>query len=245
MIAFMKRNGCLMLCLCLSAALLNGCSSADLSEENQDKVAEYAAEVVLKHDANYDKKLIDTEASATPTPSPEVSQSPEATSEPTAAPETTVSEDGQQPEETPVPEVSMDELYQLKDVSISYQSYEICSKYPKKSDFPMTAKKGETFVVIQFVAENKRAAKTKVDLIKRKIDYELMVGETPYNPTIAMLLNGGLNNFKTTLKPKEKQKVVLMYNIPKSEANADTLTLTIKDGDKKAHTIALKSNSNE
>ena len=156
-----------------------------------------------------------------------------------------MTEDGQQPEETPVPEVSMDALYQLKNVSISYQSYEICSKYPKKSDFAMTAKKGETFIVVRFVAENKSNSKTKVDLIKRKIDYELMVGENPYNPTIAMLMNGGLNNFKTTLKPKEKQKVVLMYNIPKSEANADTLTLTIKDGDKKAHTIALKSSSNE
>lgn len=245
MSAFMKKNGCLMLCLCMSVALLGGCSSAELSEENQDIVAEYAAEVVLKHDANYDKKLIDTDSAATATPSPAASQEPEVTPEPTSVSESPVTEEAQQPEETPLPEVSMDELYQLKDVSISYQSYEICSQYPKKSNFPMIAKKGEKFVVVQFVAENKSSGKTKVDLIKRKIDYELMVGETPYNPTIAMLVNGGLNNFKTTLKPKEKQKVVLMYNIPKTEANADTLTLTIKDGEKKAHTIALKSSSNK
>ena len=76
MSAFMKRNGCLVFCFCLSIVLLTGCSSADLSEENQDKVAEYASEVVLKHDANYDKKRIDTEAAVTS--SPEVSQSPEA-----------------------------------------------------------------------------------------------------------------------------------------------------------------------
>ena len=221
----MKRNGCLMLCLCLSAALLNGCSSAKLSEENQDKVAEYAAEVVLKHDANYDNKLIDSEAAATSTP--EASRQPEGTQEPAADTDPAVSVDGQQPVETPIPEVSMDELYRLKDVSISYQSYDICSQYPKKSDFPMIAQKGETFVVVTFVAENKRSAKTKVDLIKRRISYE-------------MLANGGLNNFKTTLKAKEKQKVVLMYNIPKAAAKAENLTLTIKEGDKKAHTITLK-----
>ncbi len=75
------------------------------------------------------------------TSSPEVSQSPEATPEPTAAPETAVTEDGQQPEKTAIPEVSLEELYQLKDVSISYQSYEICSKYPKKSEFSMIAKR--------------------------------------------------------------------------------------------------------
>ena len=80
-------------------------------------MAEYASEVVLKHDANYDKKRIDTEAAVTS--SPEVSQSPEATPEPTAAPETAVTEDGQQPEKTAIPEVSLEELYQLKDVSIS------------------------------------------------------------------------------------------------------------------------------
>lgn len=234
----MKRSGCLMLCFCLSAALLNGCSSADLSEENQDKVAEYAAEVVLKHDANYDNKLIDTEAAATPTP--EAGRQPEGTQEPAAEADSAVSEDGQQPEETPVPEVSMDELYQLKDVSISYQSYDICSQYPKKSDFPMIAKKGETFVVVTFVAENKSSAKTKVDLIKRRISYELQLDDVQYDPTIAMLANGGLNNFKTTLKAKEKQKVVLMYNIPKDAAKAENLTLTIKEGDKKAHTITLK-----
>ena len=234
----MRRSGCLMLCFCLSAALLNGCSSANLSEENQDKVAEYAAEVVLKHDANYDNKLIDTEAAATPTP--EASRQPEATQEPAAEADPAVSEDGQQPEETPIPEVSMDELYQLKNVSISYQSYDICSQYPKKSDFPMIAKKGETFVVVTFVAENKSSAKTKVDLIKRRISYELQLDDVQYDPTIAMLANGGLNNFKTTLKAKEKQKVVLMYNIPKDAAKAENLTLTIKEGDKKAHTITLK-----
>lgn len=243
MSAFMKRNGCLVFCFCLSIVLLTGCSSADLSEENQDKVAEYASEVVLKHDANYDKKRIDTEAAATS--SPEVSQSPEATPEPTAAPETAVTEGGQQPEKTAIPEVSLEELYQLKDVSISYQSYEICSKYPKKSEFSMIAKKGETFFIVKFMAENKSSSKTKVDLIKRKIDYELMVGEKPYNPTIAMLMNGGLNNFKTTLNPKEKQKAVLVYNVPNAEINAETLTLTIKEGDKKAHTIVLKASSNE
>ena len=179
------------------------------------------------------------------TSSPEVSQSPEATLEPTAAPETAVTEDGQQPEKTAIPEVSLEELYQLKDVSISYQSYEICSKYPKKSEFSMIAKKGETFVIVKFMAQNKSSSKTKVDLIKRKIDYELMVGEKPYNPTIAMLMNGGLNNFKTTLNPKENQKAVLVYNVPKAEINAETLTLTIKEGDKKAHTIVLKASSNE
>ena len=68
MSAFMKRNGCLVFCFCLSIVLLTGCSSADLSEENQDKVAEYASEVVLKHDANYDKKRIDTEAAVTSSP---------------------------------------------------------------------------------------------------------------------------------------------------------------------------------
>ena len=238
MSAFMKRSGCLMLCFCLSAALLNGCSSAGLSEENQDKVAEYAAEVVLKHDANYDNKLIDTEAAATPTP--EAGRQPEGTQEPAAEAAPAVPEDGQQPEETPVPEVSMDELYRLKDVSISYQSYDICSRYPKKSDFPMIAKKGKTFVVVTFVAENKSSAKTKVDLIKRRINYELQLDDTQYDPTIAMLANGGLNNFKTTLKAKEKQKVVLMYNIPKNAAKAEKITLTIKEGDKKAHTITLK-----
>ena len=228
----MKRSGCLMLCFCLSAALLNGCSSAGLSEENQDKVAEYAAEVVLKHDANYDNKLIDTEAAATPTP--EASQQPEGTQEPAAEAAPAVPEDGQQPE------VSMDELYRLKDVSISYQSYDVCSRYPKKTDFPMIAKKGKTFVVVTFVAENKSSAKTKVDLIKRRINYELQLDDTQYDPTIAMLANGGLNNFKTTLKAKEKQKVVLMYNIPKNAAKAEKITLTIKEGDKKAHTITLK-----
>ena len=221
-----------MLCFCLSAALLNGCSSAGLSEENQDKVAEYAAEVVLKHDANYDNKLIDTEAAATPTP--EASQQPEGTQEPAAEAAPAVPEDGQQPE------VSMDELYRLKDVSISYQSYDVCSRYPKKTDFPMIAKKGKTFVVVTFVAENKSSAKTKVDLIKRRINYELQLDDTQYDPTIAMLANGGLNNFKTTLKAKEKQKVVLMYNIPKNAAKAEKITLTIKEGDKKAHTITLK-----
>ena len=109
----------------------------------------------------------------------------------------------------------------------------------------MIAKKGETFVIVKFMAQNKSSSKTKVDLIKRKIDYELMVGEKPYNPTIAMLMNGGLNNFKTTLNPKEKQKAVLVYNVPKAEINAETLTITIKDGDKKAHTIVLKASSNE
>ncbi|MDY3774444.1 MAG: DUF4352 domain-containing protein [Eubacterium sp.] len=238
----MRKNRCLLLGLCMSMILLSGCSVAELSEENQDKVAEYAAQVVLRHDANYENKLVTSsqenpisEEIATPEPSAVVTATPEAASTPDS------SETGGQPEEQ-FQEVSLDELYQIQDVSIAYQSYDICSKYPEKSDYPMTAKKGEKFLVLNFEAKNQTDSKKKVDLIQRRINYELMLDETMYNPTIVMLTNGGLNYFKTTLSPGEVQKVVLMYNIPKEETKAKTMVLTIKDGEK-AHTILLKTDT--
>ena len=215
---------------------LAGCVKVtELNEEEQDIIAEYSAGILLQHDAKYSRKLLKSEE----TPAPEVTAAPVVTEEPAQSPQTgSQAGDDTTPEET-VNAVTLDELYHVKGMDVSYDSYTICREYPKKSsDFQLTSKKGERLFVVRFQVKNTSSSDLKLNLIKRKIGYQLDLDGTAYDPTIVMQKNGGLNYLKTNLKAGASEEAILVYEIPETVQPAAAV-LTVKDGDNAA-TIPLK-----
>lgn len=228
----MKKKHILTLCLCFSMFTLAGCVKVtELNEEEQDMIAEYSAGILLQHDAKYSRKLLKSEE----TPAPEVTAAAVVTEEPAQSPQAgSQAEDGATPEET-VSEVTLDELYHVKGMKVSYDSYIIRQAYPKKSsEFQLTSKKGERLFVVRFQVKNTSASDMKINLIKRKIDYLLDLDGTPYSPTIVMQKNGGLNYLKTNLKAGASEEAILVYEVPFEATQPAAALLTVRDGDNAA-----------
>lgn len=227
----LKKKAIFLLCLLFSVCMLAGCvEKKDLSEEQQDVIAEYSAGILLQHYNKYNRRLVkeekpesaDTQLTApTATPTPEPDQAGQS-----------VQGNAEADQQENVNEVSLDELYNIEGLKVDYDSFVIGKSYPKKSSmFQLTAKKGENLLVVRFRLKNTKSKPLKVNLIKRKIDYVMNMDGTEYKPTIVIQENGGMNYLKTNLKPGASETAILLFEIPEASQNPESLTLTVRDGE--------------
>ncbi len=230
-----KKKGILLLCLCASMCMLVGCMGGkSLTEEEQDMIAEYSAGVLLRNYDKYNQRLVKTEPIA-----PAVTEQPE-TEPPTPTPDSGASQSGAEAQEQEqLNEVSLDDLYHVSGMKVSYDSYVACNEYPKDGPMQLTAKKGQFLLVARFVVKNKSSKPLAVNLMKRNIDYSLDMDGKVYQPVIVMQENGGMNYLKTNLKAGASEKAILVYEIPDESKDPDSMVLTVKDGGN-ASTIRLK-----
>lgn len=235
----MKHKRILCLVLTVSVVSLTGCMGVkDMSEEQSDLVAEYAAGVLLRYSDKYERRLItkeqrekqdETEAEATPSPpvaTPTATMAPESTTgtEPTASGSDT-------PEVTAVPEVSLDELYQLEGIKVSYDSCRFTKRYGSSQ---IRADKGQTLFVVTFALKNVSGAGKKVSLMdRRNITYTLDVDGSQYSPGINMLPNGGMDYLETSIAKGKTDKAVLIFQMDAGKQSASSMTLTIEEGNKR------------
>lgn len=236
----LKKKGILLLCLCLSVVVLAGCDSgSELTAEEQDKIAEYSAGILLQHYGKYSRRLVKQETAAPQNTGLPVMVTPvpvEDDKEPVH--EDAVSEDGE-PEENVNP-VSLNDLYHVAGMNVTYRTYAVCKEYPKKtSTFQLTAKRGKRLVVVQFDLKNTAKKLLHVDLSKRQIEYSLEADGASYKPTIAIQENGGMNYLDTKLKAGGSEKAILVFEIPESSSGFGSGVLTVKEGENAA-TVQLK-----
>lgn len=238
----MKHIQMLCLVLIVLSISLTGCMDVkDLPEEKADLVAEYAAGVLLRYSDQYERRLItkeqaevqqeDQSASTTPEAEPTASIVPD-TASPAAVDGTTGTV-----EPTAVPEVSLDELYHLDGIQVSYNSYEFAKRYGSTQ---IRAEKGETLLVVSFGLKNISGSKKKASLMDRdKIVYTLDVDGSQYSPEINMLLNGGLNYFEDTIAKGKTETAVLIFRMDQERTSASSITLTIEEESNKT-SVKLK-----
>lgn len=235
----MKRTRILCLILAVSVISLTGCMDVkDMSEEQSDLVAEYAAGVLLRYSDKYERRLITKEQhekqdEAEVTASPPVA-TPPATPAPvtSAATEPTASaSDASEATAEPVPEVSLDELYQLEGIKVSYDSCRFTKRYGSSQ---IRADKGQTLFVVTFALKNVSGAGKKVSLMdRRNITYTLDVDGSQYSPGINMLPNGGMDYLETSIAKGKTDKAVLIFQMDAGKQSASSMTLTIEEGNKR------------
>lgn len=229
---FSIKKGVFLLCVLSVMCMLSGCvESRNLSEEDQDVIAEYSAGVLLQHYSKYNRRLEKSENPEPAAPDPAVpAPTPTPKEEPGGTESFVPGSEEADPEEN-VNEVSLNDLYNVPGLKVQYDSYVVCKSYPKNSAMQLTAKEGERLLVVRFHVKNTKSGPLKVNLIKRNIDYVMNLDGTEYKPTIAIQQNGGMNYLKTNLKPGATETAILLFEIPKASGNPGSLTMTVRDGD--------------
>lgn len=229
-----------------SALIATGCGNAipEMTQEQQELVVEYAAGVVLKHDKNYEGKLVELtleetqveEAEAVPThenePEPEMA-------EPETAEVTVI--DNTENAETVI--YSIESFLQLDAVSITYEGYEIDDFYPNENEsddiyFIMNATDGNKLLVLKFRAENISNTDTELDIAQSNIRFKIDVDGVEKNALTTLLLND-LAYYHGALAAGESTELVLVCEISDERTEEiSSLSLIMKSVDDTA-TISL------
>ena len=246
----MRRNRIYAAVLLLaSAAVLSGCMGVkDLSEENEDMIAEYAAGVLLQYSDQYDRRLItetqeetktsptaDAAATAPPAKTESGGSGGSSSSDASSGSDSPSDSDssgrgGEASGETPESTVSLNKLYHVKGLDFSYDSYEFRKQYGST----IQAEKGQVLLVVHFDVRNISGRKKKVILAKGQISYGLTADGSEYQPQFVILDNMGLNHLSTTIPAGKNEDAVLIYRLAKARRSASDITLRIQDGGKTA-----------
>lgn len=243
-----KMIGLVTLVMCL----MTGCVDhmPEMTQEQSDLIAEYAADLLLKYSPNYEYRLADeallvegstevmseaeTEEEATietqkvEKESIHVETDLEATQESEETQETQM-----QVELADITEVDLAELFALEGLKLSYDSYEVCTSYPNKPEsagFTVSAAEDGALLIVHFTVENVSEEEIQCDLFEAGVDISMNVNDSGEQSVVNTLLTNDITTFIETMDASEKQKVVAVLEIG-AEEEIETLTMKISRED--------------
>lgn len=226
----MIKKEILFLLAVTGVLFLTGCGKVQkLTEDETRLIAEYAGDLLLKYDINYEDRIDEgnreaetaEEASTEQTATEAVTEA-ETTEEVTTETgkdvsgkiEQDTSEDGQADVGT---EQDIAKIAGIQGASILYQDYIITSQYPETEEgsefINLEASPGYELLVLRFSVNNVTDAAVQVSLMDCGLEYRIVCnGSKAANPMLTILMND-LGTLDTSVNPGESQEAVLVFQI--------------------------------
>ena len=232
-----------------------GCGQViDLTDEENHLIAEYAAELLLKYDRNYDTRYNPDELEDTTETMTETDATTEATTEVVSTTEAATTEqdapaDGQTTQAQPVTDeavkedigATVDSDFDIaafvgeSRISVRYAYYMVVDSYPSYDQDGMyievQAPEGYKLLVLKFEVENKTNEEQAVDLYNKDVNYNIVVDNSRTTKQRLTILADDLYTYDKTIQASSREETVLLYTVSDSVANKWTdLKLQIKYG---------------
>ena len=238
-----------------SVFVTTGCGQViDLTDEENHLIAEYAAELLLKYDRNYNTRYNPDELEDTTETMTETDATTEATTEMAAITEAATTEHDvpvdvettqAQPEtDEAVKEdigATVDSDFDIaafigeSRISVRYAYYMVVDSYPSYDQDGMyievQAPEGYKLLVLKFEVENKTNEDQAVDLYNKDVNYNIFVDNSRTTKQMLTILADDLYTYDKTIQASSREEAVLLYTVSDSVANKWTdLKLQVKYG---------------
>jgi hypothetical protein len=230
----------------LCCLVLTGCNDViDLSDEQSTLIAEYAAELLLKHDVDYEdrvdegeKALEDLDEQTTEEQLSGDNVTEEATTEALPEDESSLqsdsssAEEGESTEQILGTESDIAKIAGVQGASITYKDYLVTDQYPATGEeeqyLNLEASEGYQLLVVRFQVTNVTEDMVDVSMIDKDVDYRIVCnGSKAAKPMLTILMED-LNNLETSVKPGEEQEAVLVFQVSDTMKDAlDTIELKV------------------
>lgn len=231
--------------LCAMALNMTACGNQipDLTEEESQRIGEYAAVTLLKYDANNRSRLVDPDVviAKLEKDAAKTAQKEEQITEGTEEANTTEVE-------TPAAQediiASMEEFFGLPEgVTLSYEDYQVTDSYPEDGSeadyFSLDASAGKKLIVLRFRLANGTAQDESIDFLNMTSRYVITVNNMIRGNALPTLLPNDMSTYVDTLPAGGEQELVLLLEINEDVANdIQNLSLRLKN-ESNEYTIQL------
>lgn len=228
---------CMMLCGIIVFAVGCGTQPYDLTEKNQDSIANYAAHVLTKYNSKQAEGLLymtsaeledaekETKKTDTSTKTEEKKNTDSDTDSGTdSGTKTDI-------EET----VTLEQALNLENgLTAVYQNYDITDSYVEGSYFSMNATSGKTYLVlhIQLKAED---GDVSCDMLSKKWSYRIVINDEKETAAQTSILLNDLGTYQGTIVKDQPVDCVLLFELPKESVEGITsLSLKVQGTDHKS-----------
>lgn len=221
----MKR---ILIVLSVLTLVMTGCGVKELTEMENDKIAEYIAASLLKYDANYEDSLEYDKTLLEPTPAPTPTPAPVVTPEPAEGKNGSSTAGGDVV--TPEPELSaskdFSDIFEAMGCNVKLKGFEVVSSYNTDYSVLEPSKKGTQLLIVKCQVTNTSGASKKISL-DNSISYEVEMDEGEYaKPLLTMTLTNDLQNFEEKIGAGKSKDAVLVFETTKKDIGQISLTAT-------------------
>lgn len=237
----------------LIALLLTGCTGeVELSQSEQDRVAQYAANLVLKYDNNYKERLLSESEIKEAKEKLRIAAEKEAELQALLASKNQETKDEQEEVkntgsatggENEEPEVvvkhTLQEVLNVEGFEIRSGGYSVADEYPESIEaqeemaVDVRAAAGKKLVVMKYSITNNSGNNLECDLFSKDISSEITVnGSVKAEAMLTMLLND-FGTLKTEVEAGATYEAVQVFEIPEAAAGIQQLELNMSVGSEK------------
>lgn len=251
----MKRISILLCSIGIAACTLTGCGNTmpELTEEENELITEYAVDVLLKYDKNYNNRLLDLEeyekekAAQEQIAAMEEAAAVKIAQNEAAAAGVNLKDDEQDDAsgETEVidataegaeeaPAQTIEEFYAVDGFNFQYSGYDVVAEYPEIAEddatafFAMEATEGTQLLVVKFQAVNQSGEEKELNMLSYGTRVKVSVnGESSHNALATMLLND-LQTYKGVVPANESVELVSVIEVPEG-TSVSNLSVILKN----------------
>lgn len=231
------KKGKIIGVLAVSACMLTGCidSMPDMTEEQSELVAEYAADMLLKYSPNYHYRIADEEEVASAEAEMETSQEEETMQE-ESQPSQDLSQTGSGETVSVGAETSVEDgseydlaaFFGMDQFSIMYASCEITDAYPNAESgvgFSVTAPQGYNLLVLHFDVENLGEEAAQCGLFDQISKVTVNVNDAGYVQALSTLLTNDLTTYMEDIPAGEVADAVVV--VPVEQTDLDEIQTAV------------------
>lgn len=231
------KKGKIIGVLAVSACMLTGCidSMPDMTEEQSELVAEYAADMLLKYSPNYHYRIADEEEVASAEAEMETSQEEETMQE-ESQPSQDLSQTGSGESVSVGAETSVEDgseydlaaFFGMDQFSIMYASCEATDAYPNAESgvgFSVTAPQGYNLLVLHFDVENLGEEAAQCDLFDQISKVTVNVNDAGYVQALSTLLTNDLTTYMEDIPAGEVADAVVV--VPVEQTDLDEIQTAV------------------
>ena len=227
-----------LLCGLTMALLTAGCGEMpDLTQEETDLIAEYAAGMLLKYDRDINR-LVDTSMYEEEVEEEVILPEEEEESTETEEEESTSVVDVSQDEETEPTVSSIEQYYGVPNVMITYTGYEVADSYPPSAEgedlvFSMEASSGTQLLVLKFNAQNLSGEDQNLNLLGYGARFRVSVNGESSKGALATMLVNDMQTYNDVIPANSAVELVSIVEIPQG-TNVGSIDMILRGGEQDA-----------
>lgn len=235
----MKNKFIIMIIMIFIASVLVGCATGpNVSEEQSEKIANYSTALLLKYDANYKTRLVDTAAIEAERAQIAAEEQARLEAMEQAAAEQAAAEAIEETENSNQNVIEEDVILDIGDIlgvgpiDVVYSYYEVVDQYPEEEENSfapvMQTAEGNKLLVVHFTMTNSTTEDQYISVLDKDVLFRLDTNVMERKNTFATLLLNDLGNFEGTFTPGEMLDLVLITEMNENESiGIENIYLTI------------------
>lgn len=226
------RKRILVVGISMMLCLLGGClQNTPLTDAEMDAVAEYAAMILLSHDANYESVLwYDEEDKKVWYEGNQSDNIQNVVQGGTQKPE-----GGTGGKIPGLNDMSTNEqltaIVAVEDFSVTYEKFELKDAVISNDYFTLSAKEGRQYAVVSFLLHNNTDSEQVFDASKNGLEYSIDINTGSVSKVSMSMLQNDLQYMPITVPAKGTAEAVLVFEIAKKDINTAHLRIESRYGD--------------